>query len=78
MSTGYEFQGWLALNPDSVKGQMKWGEFTPKIWEEQDVDIQITHCGVCASDVHTMSSGWGEIEYRKPLISGCMCSTAYP
>ncbi|KAK5200366.1 hypothetical protein LTR99_009163 [Exophiala xenobiotica] len=63
MATNYTFQGWLGLDPDSVKGEMKWGDFTPKVWEEDDVDIQVTHCGVCASDLHTMSSGWGPISY---------------
>ncbi|PQE18166.1 zinc-binding dehydrogenase protein [Rutstroemia sp. NJR-2017a BBW] len=63
MATDYKFEGWLGHGPDSVEGKMKWGGFQPKVWEENDVDIKITHCGVCASDLHTMSSGWGPIEY---------------
>jgi alcohol dehydrogenase (NADP+) len=69
MATDYNFEGWLGHGPDSVEGKMKWGGFEPKVWEEDDVDIKITHCGVCASDLHTMSSGWGPIEYRKCPLS---------
>ncbi|KAJ4125201.1 hypothetical protein NW754_013487 [Fusarium falciforme] len=63
MSTDYEFQGWLGHSPDAVNGKMKWGPFEPKKWEEDDVDIQITHCGICGSDLHMLRSGWGETPY---------------
>lgn len=43
-------------------------EYTPKTWTEDDVEISITHCGVCGSDVHTLSAGWGEA--KLPLIVG--------
>lgn len=32
-STDYKFEGWLGHNPESVKGNMKWGEFEPKKWD---------------------------------------------
>jgi D-arabinose 1-dehydrogenase-like Zn-dependent alcohol dehydrogenase len=54
----YKFEGWLGHDVDSVNGKMTWGEFEPKQWEENDVDIQITHSGVCGTDVHTLRSGW--------------------
>ncbi len=54
----YKFQGWMALDKNSVQGKMEWQEFEPKTWTEDDVDIKITHCGICASDLHTMRSGW--------------------
>lgn len=54
----YKFQGWMGLDKDSVNGEMVWQEYEPKTWQETDVDIQITHCGVCASDLHTLHSGW--------------------
>ncbi|RDW67563.1 zinc-binding dehydrogenase-2 [Coleophoma cylindrospora] len=63
MATDYKFEGWLGKDPESVKGNMVWGEFEPKKWEETDVDIQITHCGCCGSDLHTLSSGWGPTPY---------------
>lgn len=64
MATDYVFEGWLGLTPEAVKGKMEWGAFEPKKWEEEDVDIQITHCGICGSDLHTLRSGWGETPYR--------------
>lgn len=61
--TDYTFQGWLGLSSEAVDGKMEWGTFEPKTWTEDDVDIQITHCGVCGSDTHTLRSGWGETKY---------------
>jgi alcohol dehydrogenase (NADP+) len=52
----------------------KWSEFTRKDlplkkFEEHDVDIAIDACGVCASDVHTITGGWGE-DIPLPLCVG--------
>ncbi|KAK4186498.1 chaperonin 10-like protein [Podospora australis] len=62
-STDYKFEGWLGQSPDSVNGKMVWGEFEPKPWEETDVDIKVSHCGICGSDLHTLRSGWGPTMY---------------
>lgn len=59
MSTDYRFAGWLGLDKHSVQGKMEWKEFEPKTWTEDDVDIKVTHCGICGSDLHTLRSGWG-------------------
>lgn len=32
--------------------------WTPKKWEDRDVDVKIDACGVCGSDVHTIDGGW--------------------
>ena len=61
----YKFEGWLGKSPESVQGKMEWGAFTPKEWTEDDVDVKVTHCGVCGSDLHTLKSGWGPTQYRK-------------
>ncbi|RDW94628.1 zinc-binding alcohol dehydrogenase [Coleophoma crateriformis] len=58
-----KFAGWMGLAPDSVDGKMVWQEFEPKTFEETDIDIKITHCGVCGSDLHTLRSGWGATNY---------------
>lgn len=63
MSGNYKFQGWLGLDKESAQGKMVWQEFEPKKFEETDVDIKITHCGVCGSDIHTLRSGWGATKY---------------
>ena len=31
MSTDYKFEGWLGHDEKSVNGEMKWGEFEPKV-----------------------------------------------
>jgi len=62
-STDYKFQGWMGLDKESVKGNMVLQEFTPKPFEETDIDIKITHCGICGSDLHTLRSGWGPTLY---------------
>ena len=59
------FHGWLATDATSP---LKHQSFTPKTWEETDIDIRVTHCGLCASDLNTMRSGWGETLY--PVCCG--------
>ncbi|KAL4808086.1 chaperonin 10-like protein [Aspergillus unguis] len=59
----YKFEGWLGLDATAAEGKMQWKEFEPKPWEETDVDIKITHCGICGSDMHTLRSGWGPTNY---------------
>lgn len=56
--TDYKFEGWMGLDPSSGEGNMVWQEFQPKVWEETDIDIKISHCGICGSDLHTLRSGW--------------------
>ncbi|EFX03836.1 zinc-binding alcohol dehydrogenase [Grosmannia clavigera kw1407] len=66
-ATDYTFQGWVALDKNST-GNLEWQTFEPKAWEETDVDIKITHCGICGSDLHTLRSGWGPTKY--PCVVG--------
>ncbi|KAJ3176381.1 hypothetical protein HDU87_005249 [Geranomyces variabilis] len=65
--TDYKFFGWIAKDKNAI-GNMTWGEYQPKTWTEDDVDIKITHCGICASDLHTLRSGWGATDY--PAVVG--------
>ena len=55
-STDYKFEGWMGVDKDAAKGKMVWQEF-PKVktWEETDVDIQVSHCGICGSDSECFS-----------------------
>ncbi|KAJ8608138.1 hypothetical protein MRB53_039817 [Persea americana] len=68
MSADYTFKGWVAEGPEAVEGKMVWKEYTPKQWTEDDVDIQITHAGICGSDCHTLRSGWAPTLY--PALVG--------
>ena len=47
LSESYKFEGWVAKNKDSVKGQLVWEEYTPKPFEETDVDIQVRCLLLC-------------------------------
>ncbi|POR37696.1 NADP-dependent alcohol dehydrogenase 6 [Tolypocladium paradoxum] len=68
MTTDYKFEGWMGLDPSSAEGKMVWREYEPKPWEETDVDIKVTHSGICGSDLHTLRSGWREAPY--PVVVG--------
>ena len=68
MATDYKFQGWMGLDKDSYKGNLKYQEYEPKTWTETDIDIKISHCGICGSDLHTLRSGWGPTLY--PCVVG--------
>lgn len=63
MSNDYKFQGWLGLDEDSAKGSMVWGDYEPKPFEGTDIDIEITHCGICGSDISVLRSGWAPTNY---------------
>ena len=58
MATDDMYEGWVGEDKSSAEGKMVWKQFVPKVWEETDVEIKITHSGVCGSDVHTLRSGW--------------------
>jgi hypothetical protein len=68
-----QFEGWLGHDPTSADGRMTWGPYTPKKWEETDIDVKITHCSVCGSDLSTLRSSW-VCHILSPLLF--FCSTA--
>ena len=49
MSDLFQFSAWLITC-----------QFKPKKFEDRDIDIKIECCGVCGSDVHTITGGWGD------------------
>ncbi|TFY76689.1 hypothetical protein EWM64_g7324 [Hericium alpestre] len=67
MTTQKNFKGY-AITDANRWSDFKVIDFPSKNWEETDVEIAITHCGVCGSDVHTLTSGWGQFE--TPLVVG--------
>ncbi|KAK9326805.1 chaperonin 10-like protein [Lipomyces starkeyi] len=62
------FRGWVAYDKTAAEGNLVFTEFAAKPFTDDDIDIKITHCGVCASDIHTLRSGWGETDY--PIVVG--------
>ncbi|KAF2436522.1 GroES-like protein [Tothia fuscella] len=68
MSEDYKFKGWVGRDKYAVKGNMEWKDYEPKIWTESDVDIKISHCGVCSTDVSFLRNGLGATIY--PCVVG--------
>jgi alcohol dehydrogenase (NADP+) len=61
------FEGYCVDSPKTWN-QFKKHELTPKPFDDNDVDVEIECCGVCGSDVHTVTGGWGD--YTGPLCVG--------
>ena len=58
----------MTAGPDGYK-KLEVKNFTPKTFTADDVEVAITHCGVCGSDVHTITQGWGPTN-NLPLVVG--------
>ncbi|WVQ78888.1 hypothetical protein IAT38_000979 [Cryptococcus sp. DSM 104549] len=69
-TTDYKFEGWAGDSPESIKGNLKWTEYEPKAFADDDVDIKILYCGICASDISVLSSGWGDMSSMYPQVVG--------
>ncbi|OQR91859.1 alcohol dehydrogenase GroESlike domain containing protein [Thraustotheca clavata] len=66
MSTIQEYHGHAAFAPGIV---VEPHTFTPRPFDDDyDVEIKITHCGICASDIHAITGGRGQCTY--PLVPG--------
>jgi alcohol dehydrogenase (NADP+) len=62
-----QFEGFMVHDPKNWSTFHK-QKFDTKNFEDSDVDIKIECCGVCGSDVHTITGGWGEVPM--PLCVG--------
>ncbi|EEY63145.1 mannitol dehydrogenase, putative [Phytophthora infestans T30-4] len=66
----------MPTSPRTVHAYASFGKGEEiKSWEYQsrplgaeDVEIKISHCGICGSDLHTLDSGWGQTTY--PCVVG--------
>ncbi|KAH6606898.1 zinc-binding dehydrogenase [Trichoderma cornu-damae] len=67
-SSETKFEGWVALDGSAAQGNMVWQAYDVKPWEETDIDIKISHCGICGTDLHNLRSGWGPTAY--PVVVG--------
>jgi uncharacterized zinc-type alcohol dehydrogenase-like protein len=61
----YLAKGYAATSPDSGMGPI---EFTRRGLRKDDVLIDISHCGICHSDLHTARNDWGRTTY--PIVPG--------
>jgi len=59
------FKGYAAF---AKKTDVKPLEYNPQKLADDFVEVAITHCGICGSDIHTIDSGWGPSSY--PVIVG--------
>jgi D-arabinose 1-dehydrogenase-like Zn-dependent alcohol dehydrogenase len=58
------FTGWAS------SGSLPLKKFTyhPRPLGPKDVEVEVTHCGICGSDVSTITGGWGPLP--APCIAG--------
>ncbi|KAH8673547.1 alcohol dehydrogenase-like protein [Xylariales sp. PMI_506] len=67
MSQFDKYTGFQVKSPETWTEFHK-QEFDVKPFGDHDVEIQIEACGVCSSDIHTISGGWGDQHF--PLAVG--------
>lgn len=48
---------------------MKWEELKLRAEDDYSVDMDITDCGICGSDIHTMDANWGVPKYPVCVVS---------
>ncbi|KAI5450697.1 hypothetical protein NCC49_002707 [Naganishia albida] len=63
-----QFTGYASFEPQGDTFTLKKHTYTPRPFEDDDIDIKIHACGICGSDIHTLRSGWGPSKY--PAIVG--------
>ncbi|CAG8599920.1 45773_t:CDS:2 [Gigaspora margarita] len=60
-----EFHGYAAFDKEGI---LKPYTYTPKPLDDEDIEVEISHCGICGTDLHTIKSGWAPAMY--PVIVG--------
>ena len=58
----------LAYATRDSKGHLAPYSFDRRQIRDDDVAIQITHCGICHSDLHQIKNEWGASNY--PMVPG--------
>ena len=61
----YPTKGYAATSPESGMAPF---DFTRRGLRDNDVLIDISHCGICHSDLHTARNDWGRTTY--PIVPG--------
>ncbi|KAI8646360.1 chaperonin 10-like protein [Parasitella parasitica] len=65
MSTENHFTAWAGV----AKGEpLKQIEMKLKEWDDNSVEMDVSHCGICGSDIHTLDSDWFATNY--PICVG--------
>ncbi|KAH9095347.1 hypothetical protein Ae201684P_013462 [Aphanomyces euteiches] len=64
MATNNVYHGQAAFEPGL---HVKAHEYEARPFDEDfGVEIKVTHCGICGSDLHTITGGWGPITWTRP------------
>ncbi|WVW86524.1 hypothetical protein I302_108573 [Kwoniella bestiolae CBS 10118] len=69
-SSDRNFEGWAGVDDRATKGGMVLKQFQPKPWDDNDIEVKVLYCGICGSDVHSLSGSWGPLDPSKPNICG--------
>lgn len=75
--SGYDKYTGFQVNSADTYTTFHKQEFDVKPFEDHDVEIKIEACGVCSSDVHTISGGWGDQKFPLAVGHGKQQPTAY-
>ncbi|PVU87444.1 hypothetical protein BB559_006051 [Furculomyces boomerangus] len=65
MSSETKFNAWAAY---ASKEPLKPFQYVPRPLGPSDIEIKISHCGICGSDLHTIESDWGTPNF--PVVVG--------
>lgn len=72
--TGVKYQAFAGLQPyvlEKEETHLQHFEFEPKPLEDDEVEIEISACGICGTDIHHLTNGWKRANY--PLVPGHEC-----
>lgn len=68
----FRYTNILTLFTNAIKknpgAPLVWKEMPLRAEDEYSVDMDVTHCGICGSDIHTLDSNWGPAKY--PCVVG--------
>jgi len=64
-NTADQIQAWACFEKS---GELKPWSYTPRSLGVDDVEIKITHCGICGTDIHRIDANLGPTPY--PLVPG--------
>lgn len=53
---------------NSPKERLKPYQYDPEPLQRHEVEVKISHCGVCSSDIHLIDNDWGITDY--PFVPG--------
>ncbi|KAI9032594.1 chaperonin 10-like protein [Phycomyces nitens] len=66
-----EFKGYAGYEPFVLSDKnthLKPFSYKPRVLEDDEVEILVSACGICGSDVHQLTNGWKRATY--PLMPG--------